>query len=363
MLTIDLRICENHVRNFFKCGSDGNITVNSSKGGRVQLNSLELNETDFPWSGIYFQNNTVNLTAIPEHGYKFDGWSGSISSAEPSIKFNVSKTSSIQANFSIDSSSVYNIVINEINYNSADAFDPGDWVEIYNAGSINVDIGNWYFSDSDDEHKLVFPAGTIIEPDQYLVFFEEEDKFKSLFPNVENIGVMDFGLSGSGELIRLFSADGDIVDSLTYSDKSPWPKEADGQGSTLELTDPSLDNSIGANWKASIGNGTPGKINSVISSVKEYSNNIIPDNYVLSQNYPNPFNPSTTIRFSIPKNEYVTIKIYNTLGQEVAQLISKEMNAGTYSVNWNAANYAGGIYYFNIIAGEFKETKKMVLLK
>lgn len=189
-------------------------------------------------------------------------------------------------------------------------------------------------------------------------------KFNSIFPGVQNyLGEMDFGLSGSGELIRLFDKDGNIANSLTYSDKSPWPKEADGNGSSLELKHPLLDNTLGENWKASEGNGSPGRINSGTTDIKELDSNKIPEQFVLYQNYPNPFNPSTTIRFSIPSSEFVTLKIYNTLGQEVIQLISKEMNAGTYSFNWNAGNIAGGIYYYRITAGNYSETKKLLFLK
>ncbi len=89
-----------------------------------------------------------------------------------------------------------------------------------------------------------------------------------------------------------------------------------------------------------------------------------PVKFQLKQNYPNPFNPSTTIEFSIPKTEFVTLRIYNILGQEVATLVSDKMNAGNYKYNWNAAAFASGIYYYKIESGkEFIQTKKLLLIK
>ncbi|MFO7446680.1 MAG: sugar-binding protein, partial [Ignavibacteriaceae bacterium] len=89
----------------------------------------------------------------------------------------------------------------------------------------------------------------------------------------------------------------------------------------------------------------------------------IAKDYYLSQNYPNPFNPNTNIQFSIPGSEFVSLKIYNSLGQEVEQLISEEMNAGVYTAVWDASKLASGIYYYQIKAGQFVQTRKLVLLK
>lgn len=99
--------------------------------------------------------------------------------------------------------------------------------------------------------------------------------------------------------------------------------------------------------------GTEG--NSVVSN--------IPETFSLSQNYPNPFNPSTKIQFSLSQGSLVTLKIYNSLGKEVAQLVNEKKDAGTYNIEFNALNLASGVYYYQIQAGEFVETKRMLLLK
>lgn len=89
----------------------------------------------------------------------------------------------------------------------------------------------------------------------------------------------------------------------------------------------------------------------------------IAQNYTLSQNYPNPFNPTTTIKFQIPKLEFVNLKIYDLIGREIETLISENLNTGEYSVSWNASNFPSGMYFYKLYTDGFTETKKMLLIK
>ncbi len=93
------------------------------------------------------------------------------------------------------------------------------------------------------------------------------------------------------------------------------------------------------------------------------SGNEVPIEFSLSQNYPNPFNPSTTISFALPKTGIVSLKIYNAIGQEVAELVNREMNAGMQSVNFEASHLSSGLYFYRISAGNFADVKKMMLIK
>ena len=111
-----------------------------------------------------------------------------------------------------------------------------------------------------------------------------------------------------------------------------------------------------------LADGTVGQFPAGVTSVEEVSS-ITPDNYNLSQNYPNPFNPSTTINFTIPSNEFVTLKIYNILGSTVATLVNGTLAAGSYKFNFDAQNLASGVYLYELKAGNFLEIKKMNLLK
>jgi hypothetical protein len=96
------------------------------------------------------------------------------------------------------------------------------------------------------------------------------------------------------------------------------------------------------------------------SSVVEVEGSL---SYKLSQNHPNPFNPTTVINFSIPESGLVTVKVYNALGQEVAELLNEVKTAGSYAVNFNGSNLSSGMYIYKISAGSFSATRKMMLLK
>lgn len=91
--------------------------------------------------------------------------------------------------------------------------------------------------------------------------------------------------------------------------------------------------------------------------------NQIPKSYKLSQNYPNPFNPSTIIKYDLPKEGMVKIVVYDAIGREVKTLVNEEQNAGSYKVEFDGSNLPSGIYFYKLQAGDFTETKKMLLIK
>ena len=88
---------------------------------------------------------------------------------------------------------------------------------------------------------------------------------------------------------------------------------------------------------------------------------LIPDVYALEQNYPNPFNPSTTIKYHIPELSFVTLKVYDVLGNEIATLINEKKSIGSFDIKFDATGLPSGIYFYRLRVGSFVETKKMVL--
>ncbi len=89
----------------------------------------------------------------------------------------------------------------------------------------------------------------------------------------------------------------------------------------------------------------------------------LPQSFNLSQNYPNPFNPTTKIKYQIPELSLVTIKVYDVLGSEIATLVNEDKPIGSYEVEFDGAKLSSGIYYYQVQANNFIETKKMVLMK
>ena len=95
---------------------------------------------------------------------------------------------------------------------------------------------------------------------------------------------------------------------------------------------------------------------------------LLPDNFVLHQNYPNPFNPTTKISYDLPKSSFVSLSIYDLMGREIRTIINSEQTAGFKNIKWNATDNLGksvpaGMYIYTIQAGEFRQTRKMVILK
>ena len=103
-------------------------------------------------------------------------------------------------------------------------------------------------------------------------------------------------------------------------------------------------------------------LSELITDVKQQK---FPKEYSLSQNYPNPFNPETTINYQFPTSGFVTLKIYDLLGREVATLVNEYKNAGSYNSQFSIRNYrlSSGVYFYRLQSGSFSETKKLILMK
>ena len=316
--------------------------VSPAGSGHISVNSLDID--DFPWSGDYFKGVDILLKGTPNStGFVFDYWelknhAVSPSDSLPSVTLNLLGTDTIIAHFSTPITED-SLVINEINYNSAPDFDSEDWVEFYNPQDYSLDISNWVFKDEKDAHEFVFPQGTAIQAHDYLVLCRDTAAFASLYPNVTNrIGNFDFGLSKGGELIRLFNAQGAVVDTVLYDDKSPWPTEPDGHGPTLELLNPTYDNALAASWKDWPDHGTPGAINHGLVATS-----FLAENDFSYQVVPNPFSEQAVL--SITKNgERLSghLKIIDLLGRPVQQIdVPNAQN-----INLDGSILTGGTYFF-----------------
>ena len=171
------------------------------------------------------------------------------------------------------------------------------------------------------------------------------------------------GFSGSGS--DFFAAEGGSVYRST-DHGATWAASFTGSIGGLNHLDFGVNGSNVYGWTVSAGGSIAafsGTVSSVASSISS-----LPSEFALDQNYPNPFNPSTKIQFAIPASSHVSLKIYNSLGEEVATLVDNVMNAGTYSIEWNGKNHfnstvASGVYFYRLTAGSFVQTKKMLMIK
>ena len=85
--------------------------------------------------------------------------------------------------------------------------------------------------------------------------------------------------------------------------------------------------------------------------------------FYLSQNYPNPFNPATVITYSLPRSGYVSLKVYNSVGEEIATLVNNINEAGSHKIEFDASRLSSGVYYYSLESGNFSQTNKMILMK
>lgn len=258
---------------------------------------------------------------------------------------------------------VRSLVINEINYNPPDDFDPGDWVELHNPTQVPVDLGGLQFRD--EGHAFTIPEGTVVAAGGYLVLAESAAAFTALFPDVDQlVGDLGYGFAGSGELLQLVGDNDEVLDAVLYGDDPPWPVEPDGQGPTLELIAPDLDNALAGSWAASANHGTPGRPNSVSVGVLDPVARVTGFDAI----YPSPFNPRCTVRYSLARALRVQLSALDLRGRRVAVLVDGEQAAGDHAVVWAGTDDAGrplasGVYVLRLRAGASIDTRKAVLLR
>lgn len=151
------------------------------------------------------------------------------------------------------------ICFSEIMYNSDSTLQSKNWVELHNYGASSVNIGNWTFRDETAINSYVIPGGTVIEAGGFLVLAQRVDTFHMIHPEVDNVvGPFIFGLDNTSGSVRLYDLSNTLIKSVNYVDSMPWPKAADGLGSSLEILNYTGDSNDPANWIAGCPGGSPG---------------------------------------------------------------------------------------------------------
>ena len=357
-----------HIQSYFNLAGTYQLYLDMDGGnGSININSIKA--YNFPWQGLYFDQIPIQIQAVPAPGFQFVGWA-ELNTTSNSITVTSAINTTLTAIFEPAISDSADIVINEINYNSADDYDTQDWVELTNNGSSAINLSGWEFKDENDSHVFIIPEQTILENGAFIILAEDTAVFNGFYPESGAvIGNLDFGLSGGGELIRLYNGNGVLIDQVLYDDSDPWPDEADGDGPTLELINQNFDNSLPESWNYSNEPyGTPGTENSVYQGLTTDNIFPVPMHYMLRQNYPNPFNPRTVIQYEIPIQGHVTITIFDLLGRKVVKLVDAVQGPGYKAITWNGKNESGlpigaGLYFYQLQTPTYIHTKKMVLVR
>ncbi|NOX17963.1 MAG: T9SS type A sorting domain-containing protein [Chlorobi bacterium] len=219
-----------------------------------------------------------------------------------------------------------------------------DWVELYNYGPVDIDITGMFLSDDiGNVTSYAFPPAVISSGGYLLVWCDKSDEDPVTDPDFYH---SNFKLSASGEAVIFSEYENTIVDAIFYGEQQTdisYGRYPDGTDEWAFFAEP-----------------TPDATNDDAVSVGDEQTVA---EYKLFQNYPNPFNPSTTIKFTLPEANFVSLKVFNMLGEEVADVINSELPQGVHNVNFNASDLSSGIYLYSIKAGGFVQTRKMLLLK
>jgi len=357
-----------HLQQKFKFQIPQRITVLAdSIAGSVQLNSLKL--TKFPWSGSYFQEVPVLLTAIPKAGHRFLKWEGvTTNSSSVAISINPKALMQIRAVFESDGSHYEDIVINEISFNNNASADPGDWIELSNKGQYDIDISGWILTDSDPNHQFVFAANTIIKANEYLVIANDLVKFKAVFGTVKNLYesfTFNFGLSNTIDAIKLYSGQNQLIDEVNYRNSDPWQTFSFDELWSLELTNPNKNNNLGINWVLSERTGTPGLRNTpyIPDAIEDLP--VAQNATELLQNYPNPFSEGTYIEYKLAQPGKYNVSILDVNGRTLRVLSGDNPFSTVHTINWDGNDHSGkpvasGVYFYRLESNGFSEMKRIV---
>jgi len=148
---------------------------------------------------------------------------------------------------------------------------------------------------------------------------------------------------------------------ISSNDGASWSSFNDGIITDWTFVDIAINGSYLWGIREFFGNAYRRLLTEIVTSADDAENSV--NNFILLQNYPNPFNPSTTIKYSIPTSEFITLKVFDVLGNEVATLVDELKSAGSYEVTWNAENLSSGVYFYQLKAGNITQNKKLILKK
>lgn len=334
--------------------------------GLIQLNSLKLRT--FPWKGYYFPDVPITLTAIPKVGYKFAKWTGiTTGSTSATVKVTPQANLSITAVFEPDGTHYEDVMINEISFNNDAGTDPGDWIELYNKGSFDIDISGWKITDSDPSHFYVFGPNTILKAKEYLVLSNNITLMNNAFAVEKNLyGPFNFGLSTTADAVKLFSREEQLIDEVNYSNTLPWPTDNMERLWSLELKHPVLDNYIGSSWAISVNNGTPGLQNTPY--ITDVTQDITAGNSELRQNYPNPFSEGTYIEFKLEKPGPYSLSVMDVNGRILRVIKGDDPFSSVYNQYWDGKDDSGrtvpaGVYFYRLETNGYSSMKRMVKVK
>ncbi|MEA3444355.1 MAG: CotH kinase family protein, partial [Bacteroidota bacterium] len=230
------------------------------------------------------------------------------------------------------------IIVSEINYNSPNNFDAGDWFELKNIANIPIDLSGWLAKDNNNLNSFTLPSGTILDPGGFLVIVQDSIKFQLLHPNVSNfIGSFNWKL-GSNDQVRLYDLYSWPVLSIKFSNSAPWPEDVDNTGPSLELLSDFGDQNDPYNWFAGCPGGSPGGPYEYPCPAIGISEKLAESNITV---FPNPVKKTLFIR--VPDGTVSVAKLFSAEGNMVF-----EKSISGWQSKIDVSELSAGCYYLKI---------------
>jgi CotH kinase protein/Chitobiase/beta-hexosaminidase C-terminal domain/Lamin Tail Domain/Divergent InlB B-repeat domain len=236
------------------------LQVNPAGSGRILISTIT--PTTYPWKGVYFNGNPVNIQAIPNPGFRFNNWNANAwitNTSLDSFYGNVNANANFTANFVASTTDYSKLIVSEINYNSNVNNDFGDWVEVLNPGPKAFDASGYKVTDASGSKVYTMPKHTVLQANQRLVLSNNLKNFYRQTNQVYNYVAVPFGLSSSGDAVKILNPNTTTVyNQVAFGVSAPWPTTPNGGGYTLELINPLTAINTFTNWIDGCPLGSPG---------------------------------------------------------------------------------------------------------
>ncbi len=325
------------------------IDIKDTNEGFVKINN-RLSIQQNLWTGDYFETVPIQIEAIPASGYRFLHWEGDNFSGSALIDVDMQNPMTLTPVFEKVLDEDIAIIINEINYQSHPDWDTEDWIELYNPNIATIDLSNWLLQNAEENNAFQFPDNTLIKGEDYLLITKSSNQFATLYPNITQlIGDFSFNLSNQGDHIQLFSDDNTLIDEVSYGVIDPWNTTANGQGATLELIAPELDNSLAENWTNVNEKGSPAAPNLPQEEEEIPFNGQVIENWDF---FPNPFLNELNIHFCLKQDTHIQAYLYDIQGRKTHDIFIGQLEVGDYFLQEETPDLPEGLYILKFIEGE-----------
>lgn len=338
-----------HIVNNYSLVKEVTVTLDVFPAGAGYIKISTIVPETLPWTGIYFDGNPVQITAVANPGYTFSNWeaNGIINSGDltkEGINLNIDNSSLFRALF-IGSPETTKPIVSEIHYHPDSTLNGGNWIELYNPSSVEMNLTSYKLKTYNHWENFEIPAGTKIPANGYLVIVQDSNLFKSVYPTVTNfIGNTFFGWSNNRDSVILKNPFGETIIAFEYRDSWVHTRIADGFGRTVENRSNSTIYSD-FDWLSGCIGGSPGaRFTQCVEELQiteiNYNNTFSGDWFEIKNNTNAPIN-LTNLRYlvgkdttafsfgtaTIPGNSYLTVYQNQLFETYHSGLSSSEQNS------------------------------------